>query len=157
MSHWENWIIEEQNIFYGHYLISHTSSTICAHCISYLFSNKLRKITIISINSSRSICTWNSKHDNVKITMNVQEVRPLCHAQNLNDSQSNIKWSSIISLRYHYFTTNSQSTWCTFLLTLAQFLQFSQTAAAHNITSDKLTCHSDSRYTCPYLLSPECW
>jgi hypothetical protein len=34
--------------------------------------------------------------------MNVQEVRSLCHTQNVNDSH-NIKWSSVISLRYHYF------------------------------------------------------
>jgi len=65
---------------------------------------------------------------------------------------NNIKWSSIISLRYHNFSAKSHSYWCT-CLTLAQFLQLSQTATQQPLLTS-WRVNSDSQCTCPYLLSP---
>jgi hypothetical protein len=57
ITHSENWITEEQYVFYRKLLISCTSSTNSVHWVSNLVKNKLRKWTISSINTHFKVMT----------------------------------------------------------------------------------------------------
>lgn len=80
----------------------------------------------------------------------------LRHTHNLNDIPNNIKWSSVISLRYHYFWTQYHCTLIPLVLSWHSFYNCHKTAAPHRSTADKPMCHSYSQGRCCYLLWLEC-
>jgi hypothetical protein len=88
--------------------------------------------------------------------------RSLCHTDNLNDSHNNIKWSTIISLRFHYFLTQSHST-LRRLFHFVKVLQFSWQKlgscillAAQLVTS-QLLCHWHKNNSPVGKVSTICW
>ena len=67
MSHWENWITEEQYILYIVFNIIYFFHQLCLKC-PYFVSNKLRKWTIISTNTHFKIrTTYDEFQSSIKI------------------------------------------------------------------------------------------
>jgi len=134
------------SIFTSH-LISHTFSTNCVHGYILHLKNKTEETNhfqyIHAIYDQDHICwisnfyyncttrkrnfwSWNKTS---YMTMKrkgrlFKRWRSLCHTHNLNDSSNIIKWSTIISLRCHYFWHNLPKPWCICII-LARFLQLS--------------------------------